>query len=167
MISHFPKVRHLVYGQQADRAKLWPSATVQKIISETLASPSISGSATTTYTPTTPGTGSGGITFAKEARDLLISCSVEFITMLSSEANEIAEKDAKKTIASEHITKALTELGFEDYVTEVERAAEEWKASQVVCIPILLSGMTGRERSLANTELRLERRSRARLNKVA
>ena len=76
------------------------------------------------------------MTFAREARDLLISCSVEFITMLSSEANEIAEKDAKKTIASEHITKALTELGFEDYVTEVERAADEWKASQVVCILI-------------------------------
>ena len=50
--------------------------------------------------------------------------------MLSSEANEIAEKEAKKTIACEHITKALKELGFPDYVDELERVAESFKTSQ-------------------------------------
>jgi down-regulator of transcription 1 len=74
------------------------------------------------------------MTFAKDARDLLIECCVEFIQMLSSEANEIAEKEAKKTIACEHITKALKELGFPDYVDELERVAEEYKTSQAVSI---------------------------------
>lgn len=74
------------------------------------------------------------MTFAKDTRDLLIECCVEFIQMLSSEANDIAEKEAKKTIACEHITKALKELGFPDYCDELERVAESFRTSQVVSI---------------------------------
>ncbi|KAI9673237.1 MAG: hypothetical protein M1829_004302 [Trizodia sp. TS-e1964] len=90
---------------------LLPTATVQKIISEILAP-------------------SPGMTFAKDARDLFIECCVEFITLLSSEANEISEKDAKKTIGLEHITKALQELGFGEYVEPVMEAAQEHKDAQ-------------------------------------
>lgn len=75
----------------------------------------------------------GGMTFAKETRDVLIDCCVEFITMLSSEANEIAEKDAKKTIACEHVTKALAELGFEEYVPELRKQADSFKNAAAVC----------------------------------
>ena len=70
---------------------------------------------------------SSGLTFAKDARDLLIECCVEFITLISSEANEIAEKEAKKTIACDHVEKALKELGFEEYVQEVLDVASEHK----------------------------------------
>ena len=98
-----------------------PSATVQKIINEVLASH-----------PDGVEIQGANMTFAKEARDLLIECCVEFITMLSSEANEIAEKDAKKTIACEHITKALQELDFGDYVPELLSVADSFKTSQVV-----------------------------------
>ncbi|EFY87103.1 putative nitrate assimilation regulatory protein nirA [Metarhizium acridum CQMa 102] len=72
----------------------------------------------------------GGVAFAKEARDLLIECCVEFITLISSEANEISEKEAKKTIACDHITKALEQLGFSDYVPAVLEAAAEHKEVQ-------------------------------------
>ncbi|MCJ1460167.1 hypothetical protein MMC28_010546 [Mycoblastus sanguinarius] len=89
-----------------------PKATVQKIITEILASDSES-----------------SVTFARDARDLLIDCCVEFITLISSEANEIAEKEAKKTIATEHIDKALRELGFPEYVREVLASAGEMKES--------------------------------------
>ncbi len=75
----------------------------------------------------------GGVAFAKEARDLLIECCVEFITLISSEANEISEKEAKKTIACDHITKALEQLGFSDYVPAVLEAAAEHKEVQKVC----------------------------------
>lgn len=101
-----------------------PPATVQKIINEVLAT-----------NPTLNGNLEGGksdMTFAKDARDVLIECCVEFITMLSSEANDIAEKDAKKTIACEHITKALEELDFGEYVPELQRVAEEFKATAAV-----------------------------------
>ncbi|KAK3941935.1 histone-fold-containing protein [Diplogelasinospora grovesii] len=88
-----------------------PKATVQKIVSEILP-------------PST------GIAFSKEARDLLIECCVEFITLVSSEANEISEKEAKKTIACDHITKALEQLGFAEYVPAVLEAAAEHKEVQ-------------------------------------
>lgn len=92
---------------------LTPPATVQKIVSEILPA-------------------SGGVAFAKDARDLLIECCVEFITLISSEANEISEKEAKKTIACDHITKALEQLGFSDYVPAVMEAAAEHKDAQKV-----------------------------------
>ncbi|KAI9749249.1 MAG: hypothetical protein M1815_002639 [Lichina confinis] len=88
-----------------------PKATVQKIITEIL--------------PT-----SAGLSFARDARDLLIECCVEFITLISSEANEIAEKEAKKTIACEHVTKALEDLGFQEYVQDVLGVANEHKEHQ-------------------------------------
>ena len=108
----------------AQEAKVIRAATVQKIINEVLATnPSLS----------TDGERGPSISFAKETRDLLIECCVEFITMISAEANEIAEKDAKKTIACEHITKALEELGFSEYVPELLSVAEGFKSQQAVC----------------------------------
>lgn len=97
----------------------FPAATVQKIINEVLASKAADENAQS-------------MSFAKETRDLLIECCVEFITMISTEANEIAEKDAKKTIACEHITKALEELGFGEYVQEIMAVADSFKNNQVV-----------------------------------
>ena len=114
-------VTHTSRAYDKEQAKYLAPATVQKIINEVLASPSIS-------------EGGQALSFAKETRDLLIECCVEFITMLSSEANEIAEKDAKKTIACEHITKALEELGFGDYVPELLSVAEGFKSTQAVCV---------------------------------
>ncbi|KAI1460113.1 histone-fold-containing protein [Annulohypoxylon moriforme] len=90
-----------------------PKATVQKIVSEILPP-------------------SSGVSFSKEARDLLIECCVEFITLVSSEANEISEKEAKKTIACDHITKALETLGFSDYIPAVLEAAAQHKETQKV-----------------------------------
>jgi len=39
---------------------------------------------------------------------ILIICTLEFIHLISSEANEICEQENKKTIAPEHIISALT-----------------------------------------------------------
>ncbi|KAL8729579.1 MAG: hypothetical protein Q9166_004659 [cf. Caloplaca sp. 2 TL-2023] len=85
-----------------------PKATVQRIITEILQP-------------------SPGVAFARDARDLLTDCCVEFISMISSEANEIAEKEAKKTISTEHIDKALRVLGFPEYVQDVLVSAGEHK----------------------------------------
>lgn len=73
------------------------------------------------------------MTFTREARDVLIECCVEFLTLISSEANEIAEKECKKTIATEHIEMALRDLGFPEYVEQVLSVAEEHKEQLKVC----------------------------------
>ncbi|CAG8434935.1 15386_t:CDS:2 [Funneliformis mosseae] len=70
------------------------------------------------------------IACAKDTRDLLIDCCVEFIHLIASEANEICEKEAKKTIAAEHVITALQTLGFENYLSEVQEVFKEHKKLQ-------------------------------------
>ncbi|PHZ08851.1 histone-fold-containing protein [Rhizopus microsporus ATCC 52813] len=86
-----------------------PKATVQKLINEMMPE---------------------DIVCAKDTRDLLIDCCVEFIHLIASEANEICEKETKKTIAGEHVVAALQTLGFEEYVEEVEEVFKEHKKQQ-------------------------------------
>ncbi|PWN87539.1 histone-fold-containing protein [Acaromyces ingoldii] len=70
------------------------------------------------------------ISCARDTRDLLIECCVEFIHLVSSEANDVCEKGSKKTIAPEHVVAALKDLGFEKYTTEVEEVLKEHKTQQ-------------------------------------
>jgi len=86
-----------------------PKATVTKLISEMMPD---------------------DITCAKDTRDLLIDCCVEFIHLIASEANEICEKDSKKTIAAEHVIEALKTLGFETYLNDVIQVNTEHRQSQ-------------------------------------
>ncbi|KAJ3555140.1 hypothetical protein NM688_g2739 [Phlebia brevispora] len=67
---------------------------------------------------------------AKETRDLIIECCVEFIHLISSEANEICEQESKKTIAPEHIISALKRLGFNTFTDEVEDVLKDHKQQQ-------------------------------------
>ncbi|KAJ3224648.1 negative cofactor 2 transcription regulator complex subunit ncb2 [Clydaea vesicula] len=70
------------------------------------------------------------ISIAKETRDLISDCCVEFIHLLASEANEICEKEAKKTIAGDHVLSALKSLGFEEYLEEVQEVNLEHSQQQ-------------------------------------
>ncbi|KAL5508320.1 NCB2 [Sanghuangporus vaninii] len=83
-----------------------PKATVAKMISELLPN---------------------DVSCAKETRDLIIECCVEFIHLISSEANEICEQESKKTIAPDHIIRALKLLGFEEFTAEVEDVLKDHK----------------------------------------
>ncbi|OAP60128.1 hypothetical protein AYL99_05130 [Fonsecaea erecta] len=98
-----------------------PKATVQKIISEVL--------------PQLPhedanSSKEGEMTFTRPARDLLISCSLEFLRMLSSESNDISERESKKTISVEHVEQALTDLGFGSYIESCRGVVGEWQEVQ-------------------------------------
>ncbi|KIP12870.1 hypothetical protein PHLGIDRAFT_61157 [Phlebiopsis gigantea 11061_1 CR5-6] len=86
-----------------------PKATVAKMISEFLPK---------------------DVSCAKETRDLIIECCVEFIHLISSEANEICEQESKKTIAPEHIISALKRLGFEGFTEEIEDVLKDHKKAQ-------------------------------------
>lgn len=83
-----------------------PKATVQKIISEIIPK---------------------DIAISKDAREAITECSIEFIMILSTQSNDIAEKEAKKTIASDHVIKALEELGFHNYLQVINKVLEEHK----------------------------------------
>lgn len=83
-----------------------PKATVQKIVGEILPN---------------------DIAISKEAREAITECSIEFIMILSTQLNDIAEKEAKKTITSDHVMRALEELGFHNYLDIINRVLDEHK----------------------------------------
>ncbi|CAM6090349.1 unnamed protein product [Calypogeia fissa] len=62
---------------------------------------------------------------AKDAQDLLVECCVEFINLISSESNDICSKEEKRTIAPEHVLRALEVLGFGEYIGDVQAAYEQ------------------------------------------
>ncbi|GJE84594.1 histone-fold-containing protein [Phanerochaete sordida] len=119
-----------------------PKATVAKMISE--------------YLPK-------DVACAKETRDLIIECCVEFIHLISSEANEICEQESKKTIAPEHIISALKRLGFENFTEEIEDVLKDHKQAQKdrerKVSKLESSGLT--EEELARQQEELFARSRA------
>nr|CAB3239905.1 protein Dr1-like [Phallusia mammillata] len=64
---------------------------------------------------------------SNEARELIVTCCNEFIHLVSSEANEICNKNTKKTIMPEHVLDALESLGFGSYVEECREVLVECK----------------------------------------
>uniref|UniRef100_A0A804KEH6 Transcription factor CBF/NF-Y/archaeal histone domain-containing protein n=1 Tax=Musa acuminata subsp. malaccensis TaxID=214687 RepID=A0A804KEH6_MUSAM len=69
---------------------------------------------------------------ARDTQDLLVECCVEFINLVSSESNEVCNREDKKTIAPEHVLKALEVLGFGEYIEEVYAAYEHHKLETLV-----------------------------------
>lgn len=83
-----------------------PKATVNKYVSEILG-PSLSAS--------------------KETLQLVLDCCIEFIHLVSSESNEVCEKESRKTISPDHVLSALKTLGFEKYIPELEEVVKDHK----------------------------------------
>ncbi|XP_004508593.1 protein Dr1 homolog isoform X2 [Cicer arietinum] len=94
-----------IVGKSKEDASL-PKATMTKIIKEMLPP---------------------DVRVARDAQDLLIECCVEFINLISSESNEVCNREDKRTIAPEHVLKALQVLGFSEYIEEVYAAYEQHK----------------------------------------
>ncbi|KAL6534962.1 Down-regulator of transcription 1 [Orobanche gracilis] len=106
-----------IVGKTKEDASL-PKATMTKIIKEMLPP---------------------DVRVARDTQDLLIECCVgEFINLISSESNEVCNREDKKTIAPEHVLKALElysiekkfllddmVLGFGEYIEEVYGAYEQ------------------------------------------
>lgn len=65
---------------------------------------------------------------ANDARELILNCCTEFIHLVSTEANEICNKQFKKTISPEHILAALDTLGFGAYKEDATEVLKEAKA---------------------------------------
>ncbi|GAA5893650.1 uncharacterized protein JCM6883_003593 [Sporobolomyces salmoneus] len=90
----------------ADDDVALPKATVNKLIQELLPP---------------------GFVASKEVKDLMAECCKEFVLAVSSEANEICDKESKKTMLPEHILAALKALGFEDFVDGVSDVLKDHK----------------------------------------
>ncbi|XP_047938360.1 protein Dr1 homolog [Salvia hispanica] len=98
-----------IVGRTKEDASL-PKATMTKIIKEMLPP---------------------DVRVARDAQDLLIECCVEFINLISSESNDVCNREDKRTIAPEHVLKALEVLGFAEYREEVCAAYEQHKVETI------------------------------------
>ncbi|WVN85067.1 uncharacterized protein L203_100209 [Cryptococcus depauperatus CBS 7841] len=86
-----------------------PKATVVKIIQEMLPD---------------------DISASKEAKDIIFDCCTEWIKLISTQSNMVCEASSKKTISPEHVMEALKQLGFEDFLAEVEESHTDFKQAQ-------------------------------------
>ncbi|KAK9105530.1 hypothetical protein Scep_022374 [Stephania cephalantha] len=63
----------------------------------------------------------------RERDEVMRNCGAKFINLISSESNEVCSREEKRTIAPEHVLKALEVLGFGEYIEEVYAAYEQHK----------------------------------------
>jgi len=66
-----------------------------------------------------------GLNLGRNTHDLIVACAHEFVHMVTFQANEICQKETKNGyIALQHVVRACEELGFPDYVDEIEEVTE-------------------------------------------
>lgn len=58
----------------------------------------------------------------------IIDCCTEFVNLISSEANEVCNKESKTTIHPDHVIKALTELQYTEFLPEVQEVWDKYKS---------------------------------------
>jgi histone H3/H4 len=59
---------------------------------------------------------------AGDASDLLVQCCNQFVHLISTQANDISEREKRSTISPEHVIKALEELEFGEPYLDAVRA---------------------------------------------
>ncbi|KAD4888860.1 hypothetical protein E3N88_20933 [Mikania micrantha] len=106
---------------------------------------------------------------ARDTQDLLIECCVEFINLVSSESNEVCSREDKRTIAPEHVLKALEVLGFGDYIEEVYAAYEQHKLETADTVKggKCTNGAEMTEEEALAAQQRMFAEARARMNGIA
>nr|GMD35726.1 protein Dr1 homolog [Ipomoea batatas] len=133
-----------IVGRTKEDASL-PKATMTKIIKEMLPP---------------------DVRVARDCQDLLIECCVEFINLISSESNEVCNREDKRTIAPEHVLKALDVLGFGDYIEEVYSAYEQHRLETMDTVRAgkLSNGAEMTEEEALAAQQRMFAEARARMN---
>jgi len=62
-----------------------------------------------------------GLNLGRDTHDLILSFAIEFIHMLTFQANEICQKETRNGfIGLQHVVKACSELGFHEYICEIQ-----------------------------------------------
>ncbi|BGP32453.1 negative cofactor 2 transcription regulator complex subunit ncb2 [Rhodotorula toruloides] len=130
-------------GGGGDDEVALPKSTINKLIAESLPA---------------------GFSAAKEVKDLMAECCKEFLLAVSSEANEICEKDSKKTMLPDHILSALKALGFEEFVSGVEDVLADHKEGEKAKKAKKAAGNGMTEAEMLRIQEELFAKSRARMD---
>jgi len=78
------------------------------------------------------------LNLSEDTHDLIQACALEFIQLLTFQANEICQRENRNGfLGLQHIVRACKELGFQEYVCEIEAVSavfeRQAKLLQKVC----------------------------------
>ena len=63
----------------------------------------------------------GDLNLSEDTHDLIQACALEFIQLLTFQANEICQRESRNGfLGLQHVVRACGELGFQEYVGEIE-----------------------------------------------
>jgi down-regulator of transcription 1 len=69
-----------------------------------------------------------GLVLGRDTHDLIVSCAVEFVQLLTFQANEICQKETNNGyISLQHVIRACEELGFDEFVSEIESVSAAYE----------------------------------------
>jgi down-regulator of transcription 1 len=69
-----------------------------------------------------------GIVMGKDTQDIMLECANEFIRLVTFQANEICARNSSNGFISlQHVIAACRELGFEEYVSEIEAVSADFE----------------------------------------
>ncbi|EYU44049.1 hypothetical protein MIMGU_mgv1a024183mg, partial [Erythranthe guttata] len=68
------------------------------------------------------------VKISDDAKEIIQECVSEFISFVTSEANEKAHREYKKTIHPEDVIAAMASLGFDDYVDPLTVFLNKYRA---------------------------------------
>ncbi|VDM56108.1 unnamed protein product [Angiostrongylus costaricensis] len=74
---------------------------------------------------------------AKDAKECVQECVSEFISFITSEANDKCLSEKRKTISADDLLDAITNMGFDNYVAPLQLFLESTSSSST---PVVISG---------------------------
>ncbi|KNA12418.1 hypothetical protein SOVF_126100 [Spinacia oleracea] len=69
---------------------------------------------------------------ADEAKEMVQECVSEFISFITSEANETCQLEHRKTITAEDVIRAMSRLGFDHYVEPLTIYLQKYRESEML-----------------------------------
>ncbi|KAK9743071.1 hypothetical protein RND81_03G215000 [Saponaria officinalis] len=69
---------------------------------------------------------------ADEAKEMVQECVSEFISFLTTEANETCQKEHRKTITAEDLIAAMSRLGFDRYVEPLTLYLQKYRENEML-----------------------------------
>ncbi|ETN77804.1 hypothetical protein NECAME_10784 [Necator americanus] len=85
---------------------------------------------------------------AKDAKECVQECVSEFISFITSEANDKCLSEKRKTISADDLLEAITNMGFDNYVAPLQLFLERYRAAHKLSTAFPTSGSGPRNFSL-------------------
>ncbi|KAJ1350673.1 hypothetical protein KIN20_006530 [Parelaphostrongylus tenuis] len=88
---------------------------------------------------------------AKDAKECVQECVSEFISFITSEANDKCLNEKRKTISADDLLEAITNMGFDNYVAPLQLFLERYRAAHKLNSAFSNTNTTSRSLTTSDT----------------